>query len=274
MNENKENTNVVPTENTQTVNQLNANSINNQPSVSNNTIQNPGTIPQGLSTTAPEPQVAVQPQPQPQPQPQITPQNSTQPQPQQQNTVQQPEQKEGTFKYVLAFIFIIAFAGFVIFIPEISKFVKSKIGGNKGTETENLIENGTLICEKDKSTDETDIKYELKYTFDNKKLLTSSYVTTYESLNSELLKQKNTECNLIMTTSKTINGIETTCNDKNGILKISEEYTNQDIDRSNLTAYTEAGGTYPEFEYGENVYNIQSTLVKQGYDCKVSSVQE
>lgn len=254
MNENNENKNVVATENVQGA---------NQNSVNNNNAETSKQIPQGVSTVTPSPQVAIEPQ---------TALQQPQTEPQSQNN--EPQKKEGTFKYILAFIFIIAFTGFVIFIPEISKFVKSKIGENNSNNTEKLIEKGTLICEKDKSSDETDVKYTLKYIFDNKKLLTSSYETTYESLNAELLNQKNEECKLIMETSKNIRGIETSCNDKNGILKINEEYTNQDIDSSHLTAYTEAGGTYPEFKYGQNIYDIQTTLVKQGYDCNVSSIQE
>lgn len=269
MNDNKENINVVPTENpqTQSLNNVNSDVNSSVNNIVNNTgdtnQQNVGQIPQGVSTVAPEPQVVTTPSP-------VLPeQNQTQPQ------NNKPEKKEGIFKYILAFIFLIAFTGFVIFIPEISKFVKSKMNQNNGEKTtENLIERGTLICQKDKSTDETDFKYLLKYTFDNKKLLTSNYETTIETLDAEFLKQKTEECSFIMEASKEIKGIETTCNNKNGILKINEEYTNQDIDRTNLTAYTEAGGTYPEFEYEQNVYEIQTTLVKQGYDCKVSSIQE
>lgn len=262
MNENNENQNVVPTGNQQIQNQIN----NGESVIPQNTIPVNQNIGIGVSTAAPQPQVGqpvpttVAPQ-QTEIKKDILPENN------------EPPKKEGVFKYVILFIFLILFTGFVLFIPEISKIVKSKL---KKTEniTENVVEKGTLTCSKDKSSDETDTVYELKFIFDNKKLLTSKYVTTYESLDSEFLAKKGEECTFISQTSKQIAGIDTNCNDKNGILKITEEYTNQDIDKKNLTPYTEAGGTYPEFEYGENVYDIQTKLVKEGYDCKVSSVQE
>jgi len=104
MNENNENTNVVPTENVQEANQNNIN---------NNNAETYNQIPQSVSTVAPSPQVATEPQIDLQ-QPKVEPQTPN----------NEPEKKEGTFKYILAFIFIIAFTGFVIFIPEISKFIK------------------------------------------------------------------------------------------------------------------------------------------------------
>ncbi len=190
-------------------------------------------------------------------------------------TPPEPEKKEGCFKYALAFIFMILFAGFVIFIPDVTKFVKQKTGGKSKTTSETkVVEDGTLTCSRVKTTDETDVTYKLTYSFKDKGLTTSKYEITYESLNSDFLNNKKLECDEIEKVSKETNGIDTTCSYKNGILKITENYTNQDIDNSKLTAYTEIGGTYPEFEYGHNAYDIKSSLEKQGYDCDVKSGQE
>ena len=46
-------------------------------------------------------------------------------------------------------------------------------------------------------------------------------------------------------------------------------YTNQMIDNNNLTKFTEAGGIYPEHKYKQNIYDIQSSMVKNGYDCEI-----
>ena len=143
----------------------------------------------------------------------------------------------------------------------------------KDTETP-VISNGTLVCTKTSTSDETDVNYTLEFSFESQKLILSTYTITHESLNTEYISKKEAECNIMAEKSKNVTGIETTCSNKHGILEIIEEYTNKDIDRNNLTAYTEAGGTYPEFEYEENIYDIQTKLVKQGYDCSVSSVEK
>lgn len=230
-----------------------------QPAQPTPAVNNVVNTPQTVSTPQPQPGVVGQ-------QPQVS-QQVEQPQP------AAPQEKMSTFKFIIAIIFFIAFSGFVIFIPEISKFVKSKMNEQNKTTESNVVSNGTLTCKKDSTSDETDVNYTLEFTFEDKKLILSSYTITHESLNKDYINQKEAECNLIAEKSKEIKGIETTCKNKQGILVMKEEYTNQDIDRNNLTAYTEAGGTYPEFEYGENVYDIQTNLVKKGYDCSISSVE-
>lgn len=240
---------------------------NNQQTVENTNVQQPTpntnnvvNTPQAVSTPQQQPNVVEQPTQTQTPQPVAVQENM-------------PQEKQGTFKYVVAFMFFIAFTGFVLFIPEVTKFVKSKMGnGTTGNEVP-VISNGTLTCTKTSESDETDVKYNLDFTFENQKLLLSTYTITHESLNTEYISKKEAECNIMAENSKNVTGIETTCNNKQGILVITEEYTNKDIDKNNLTAYTEAGGTYPEFEYEENIYDIQTKLVKQGYDCSVSSVE-
>lgn len=227
-----------------------------QPTPAVNNVVN---TPQTVSTPQPQPGVVGQ---QPQPSQQV-----------QQTQPEAPQEKMSTFKFIIAIIFFISFTGFVIFIPEISKFVKSKMGNQEKPVESNLVSNGTLLCEKKTTSDETDITYTLDFTFEDKKLILSSYTITYESLDTEYISKKEAECKLVAEKSKDVNGIETTCKNKQGILVINEDYTNKDIDKSNITAYTEAGGTYPEFEYGENVYDIQTKLVKQGYDCSISSLE-
>lgn len=191
---------------------------------------------------------------------QVTPTNNT-----------EPEKKGGCFKRFFAFIFLIGLIGLVIFLPDVTKFIKTKTRERNTPADANVVKNGTLTCKMEKETDETSVAYELNYSFEDKTLVTSNYEIKYESLNTNFLEEKNLECENIKTISEGISGITTTCTYKNGILKLNEEYINKDLEDVNLTAYTEAGGTYPEFKYGDDVYDIQNTLIKEGYDCEVKS---
>ena len=262
MNENSNNnipstsvTNGTQTQTQQTV-------INNaEQQVQNNTTQ----VPQTVTTQVPSSSATAVPT--------VAPQNVEQKQ-EKTTTPEEPEKKEGCFKYILAFIFLFLFAGFVIFIPDVTKFVKQKTSGKGKTTAETkVVEDGTLTCTRVKSSDETDINYKLVYSFKDKGLITSKYEITYESLNTDYLNNKKLECDKVENVSKETNGIDTNCSYKNGILIMTENYTNQDIDKSKLTAYTETGGTYPEFNYGHNAYDIKTSLEKQGYDCEVVSGQ-
>ena len=184
----------------------------------------------------------------------------------------QPD-KGGSFKLILTFIFLIGMVAFVFFLPQISEFVKTKQRA-KTTSGSDLLENGTLICKMDRSSDETDIYYEFKFLFNDKSLVTSKLTTRIESVNSLYLEEKKSECDQIALISNNVSGISTSCSSAIGVLTIIENYTHKDINNTNLTSYTEIGGTYPEFEYGKNIYDIESSLVKEGYNCDVTATVE
>ncbi|MBR4617726.1 MAG: hypothetical protein IKO49_00195 [Bacilli bacterium] len=187
---------------------------------------------------------------------------------------QEPPKKEGVFKYILVFIFLIGIVLFVFFLPQISEIIKEKQKNSNKSTSSDLIDNGTLICEKKHSTDETDIYYDFSFLFNDRKLETSTLETRIESINTDYLTKRKEECDLISSISDSISGVSVSCDFSSGVLKIKEEYTHKSISTDNLTAYTEAGGTYPEFEYHKNIYDIKSSLLKDGYDCDVTSVQE
>lgn len=189
------------------------------------------------------------------------------------NNNQNNNNKDGVFKYIFAFIFLIGIVAFVIFLPQISEYVRTKKNTKTTTTKSNVVENGTLICEAKRSTDETDIYYEFSFVFNNRKLQTSKFTTKIESVNTTYLQDKKYACDEMAQISNNISGIKTNCNLTNGILKIVENYTHKDLDNSNLSSYTEAGGTYPEFKYQKDIYDIESSLKKQGYDCNITSAQ-
>ena len=50
-----------------------------------------------------------------------------------------------------------------------------------------------------------------------------------------------------------------------------QDNNHQLINKENLTHFTEAGGIYPEFDYKQNIYDIEKSMTKTGYDCKINA---
>lgn len=194
------------------------------------------------------------------------------------NNVSQPStnsnntnnQKDGCFKYLLAFIFLIGMILLVIFLPQISEYLESrKKGGN--TQTENTIQNGTLVCTKQSKSDTTDISHEMKLTFSNKKITYIKLNVETQSSDTKSLEEKKTKCDTASKIAEKINGLQSSCSLVDTVLTVIENYDLKQIDVNNLTEYTAAGGTYPEFKFGKDIYDIQTTLVKEGYNCSVKT---
>lgn len=182
-------------------------------------------------------------------------------------------QKDGCFKYLLAFIFLIGIILFVIFLPNITEFIESKKESSSDT-SQQTVKNGTMICTKVKAGDNTSYDYEMKMTFNDEKLGTTKLTTTIESYDSKAMTEKKQNCDKASEVAKTINGLTLECRLNDTVLTTIENYDLKTLNTSELTSYTESGGTYPEFEYEKNINDVKISLTKEGYDCKISSTTE
>ena len=178
--------------------------------------------------------------------------------------------KDGCFKYLVAFIFLIGIILFVLFLPNITEFIESKKGNSTDT-SDQKVQNGTLICTMTKANDNTSYDYEMKMTFNSEKLGSTKFTTTIESYDTKALTDKKQSCDKASEIAKTIEGLNMECRLNDTVLTTIENYELKTLNTSSLTPYTEASGTYPEFEYEKNIYDIKLSLEKEGYDCKVSS---
>ena len=180
--------------------------------------------------------------------------------------------KDGCFKYLLAFIFLIGIIVFVIFLPDISNFIESR--KNSGETTEQKIQNGTLVCTMKKANDNNSYSYEMKMTFSNEKLGTTKFTTIIESYDNQALIEKKKNCDNASEIAKTINGLSLECRLNDTVFTTIENYDLKTLNTSELTTYTQASGTYPKFEYDKNIYDIKVSLTKEGYDCNITSSNE
>lgn len=185
-----------------------------------------------------------------------------------QQPIQQPEEptkeKGGCFKQILLFTFLIALVLFVFFLPEISSFMQNRKTKVTGEE----VRSGTLSCTMEQESDTSDLTYQAKFNYIDNKLKTSTLTLTIQDESDANIMERYTTCQNVSNISKTLTGIDTECRQSENMLIITENYEHETIDKNNLTKFTEAGGTYPEFNYQDDVNKIKAKMKKNGYDCK------
>ena len=173
----------------------------------------------------------------------------------------------GKFKIFLLMVFFILVFGFIMFLPNISEIINT---GNFSIG-EKEISNGMLSCTMTKSSDNTDVVYEMNFSFTSKKLLVSNYSIITESESKAIIDDKYNECLNIQTIANDIAGIDVSCTNSGGVNTMRQSYEYNVIDNSNLIQFTEAGGTYPEYEYQDNIYDVRLNMIKAGYDCEIKA---
>lgn len=180
----------------------------------------------------------------------------------------EPENKGGKFRTFLLIVFFIFLIVFVIFLPDISEFLRSgKIAGSNDNE----LKNGVLVCTTERDNDMTSTSYQLEFKFVNKELLTSTFNITTESEDKMVINENHNGCKNLELIAEDLGGIDVTCTSSQNINTMLESYNYRLINYNGLTKFTEAGGTYPEYKYKDNIYDIKGKLINSGYDCKIKA---
>ena len=177
------------------------------------------------------------------------------------------ESKNGKFKSILLVIFFALLFVFIMFLPQISEFFQT----GKSNYNSKEVLNGVLVCTIEKSNDVTTTYYQMDLKFSQKKLQSSEYNVTVESEDDSKIQSSDKECKAVREMATDIEGIDVMCTSSDNISTMIQDYNYKLIDNSKLTKFTEAGGFYPEFKYNDDIYNIQSKMIKSGYDCEVKS---
>lgn len=170
----------------------------------------------------------------------------------------------GKGKTVFLILFFIVLFAFILFLPTISEIINT---GNLPFKKTSEVQNGILICSMKNESDLTDTTYEMKFSFRSKKLVSSILNVTVNSEDKVVVNEKNAGCQVLKEIP--IEGVEVECTLSGSVSNTKYNYNYQMIDNNNLTKFTEAGGIYPEHKYKQNIYDIQSSMVKNGYDCEI-----
>ena len=186
----------------------------------------------------------------------------------------QPEEKDGkkssNFKYYTTFIFLFGLILMVVFLPEISDFIKS-YQKNNNQEEPSIITTGTLTCNMNTNDDKYDYYYEIVFDFSDSKLERMNFTTTIKGDREldalELTEMKNS-CQLLEEQVTDLDGIRVSCSLNEGVYKNQQVFDYSVLKPSEITtAYLEAGGTYPNYEYQQNIDDIEKQMNASNYTC-------
>lgn len=181
------------------------------------------------------------------------------------------EDNNSNFKYIMTIILFIFLFVIIFFLPDISKFF-SELEKNNSNLTEEKITTGTLKCISERHDENFDYEYLSEFEFENNSLLTLNYITTTtgdESVDREALETMYENCQTLKSNIENLSGVSVTCSLNKGVFIENQLLTYASIEVNEITsAYSEAGGIYPNFEKGDNIDTIESGMKSSGYTCE------
>lgn len=185
--------------------------------------------------------------------------------------VQITDAPQSNFKYIMTIILFVVLGVAVIFMPEISNFI-TIMKAEKANETAAKITTGTLKCEISRNSSNLDMEYTYVFSFtDNKfkKLSYESVIRGDANLDEAELDSLYNECETLKLYTSELAGVSVSCKLSSGTLTKSQtlNYENINVDET-YTAYTEAGGVYPDYNYLEDMDDIEKNMKAAGYTCE------
>ena len=190
------------------------------------------------------------------------------------NTKSNPDKKtkkESNLKYYMTFIFFALLIWMVAFLPEISSFVSNYMA-SKQQEGVPVITTGTLTCTMNTNDDKYDYYYEADFNFKDSKMYRLTFSATTkgdQNLDAIELSGMKSSCDLLQQQTANLEGVEVSCSLSNGVYENVQKLDYEDL-KSDLvtTAYLEAGGTYPNYEYGQDINEIEKEMKASNYTCE------
>lgn len=190
------------------------------------------------------------------------------------NTKSNPNKKtkkESNLKYYMTFIFFALLIWMVAFLPEISSFVSNYMA-SKQQEGVPAITTGTLTCTMNTNDDKYDYYYEADFNFKDSKMYRLTFSATTkgdQNLDAIELSGMKSSCDLLQQQTANLEGVEVSCSLSNGVYENVQKLDYEDL-KSDLvtTAYLEAGGTYPNYEYGQDINEIEKEMKASNYTCE------
>ncbi len=173
------------------------------------------------------------------------------------------------FKSFLLFMFFAILIAFVIFLPDIQQFISTYKGG--GYDEAPKIVNGKLICELKTNTENLNMDYEYIFLMNDNKLksLTQTLATKGDrNLDAATLDDLNEKCKLLKEHTASLKGVSVECTYDNTTITKVQKINLAEIDVEAITsAYTEAGGTYPEYKLDQDMDTLEKEMKQNGYQC-------
>lgn len=178
------------------------------------------------------------------------------------------------FKIGLMIAFFIFLIAFVLFLPEITSIINLRFSKDNEPKWEKIT-NGRLYCYLNTNTTNLDKRYEYSFSFSDNKLEKLEYTVTTKgdpTLDAKALDNLAGICKQLSQDTEAIVGVTVRCKNMEGKLVETQSFELKDLDMAEVrSSYAEAGGTNPEYPYGQDMDIIESSLKASGYDCNRES---
>ena len=134
------------------------------------------------------------------------------------------------------------------------------------------ITSGKLTCTLSSSNTNLNFDYTNIFNFEDSKLKRIQFTTitrgdiTLDETTLDTLAEK---CKLIATNAKNIDGASIKCDYIDGQLTQRQTFDLSVVDVEKITsAFTEAGGQYPTYEYNQDIGVVEKEMNASGFSCK------
>lgn len=181
------------------------------------------------------------------------------------------EEKSSPLKYIFTIILFIVLGGSIIFMPEINDYIK-RMEFERNNATQEKIMTGFLKCEYSRSSENLDMNFSYKFSFDDNKFKKLTFISETRgdaNLDAQELEGLNNECLTLKTVTEDIKGIAVDCNFTTDTVTKTQVLDYSEIDvQAAYSAYSEAGGVYPDYNYLEDMDKIEKNMKAAGYTCE------
>lgn len=172
------------------------------------------------------------------------------------------------FKVFVLIVFFGGLIAFVIFLPEITEMVNKY---NSREVQEEKIVDGKLLCNMESTTENLTNTYDVNFTFRDNKAETVKFITDVKGSATEdadTLNKLNDECKLLKEHAKGMDGINISCEYSEGLLEKKQSFELANVDFETLdSVFAEAGGSVPEYRFGDDMDQIEKSMKAAGYSC-------
>ena len=175
------------------------------------------------------------------------------------------------FKIVVLLFFFALIIAFIIFLPQISSYIRNYSSGTSYQKEEEIITTGKLICTMDTNTTYLDKEYEFDFSFTDSKLKRTKYIvyTRGDSTTEALLDETAEKCKTLKEETKELDGVTIKCDYSDGKLTETQIFELEAVDTEKLNAaFTEAGGILPSYKYDQDIDDIETNMKASGYTCE------
>ena len=189
------------------------------------------------------------------------------------NAINNQDSNNNSSKSTKPVIFLIIFILLllvIVFLPNIGELFSSIFPKSEAPTDIAELENGSLTCTLEHEEEGISYFYTDTYDFENREVENLQHVVSIQA-GTDFLNQRNMECQTLKQAASNIRGISIDCNLSSGEMVETQFFNFSSLKGVDVsTEFVEAGGVYPNVEYGDDISEVEKNLTISGYECSES----